>query len=100
MNNSGQKLSFTSMLPVFIVYIVWGSTYLAIRFVVREGSGFPPFAAASTRYLAAGGAVWLWARIAGKQLKPSRQEWVTLALAGVLMMAGGNWWVPSPSGRF
>jgi drug/metabolite transporter (DMT)-like permease len=90
MDKAEKQITFTSMIPVFIVYIVWGSTYLAIRFVAREGSGFPPFAAASSRYLVAGGAIWLWGLLSGRQLKPTKKDWTTLVLAGVLMMAGGN----------
>ncbi len=90
MNEPNQKLTLSSMIPLFIVYLVWGSTYLAIRFVAREGSGFPPFAAASARYLVSGGAIWIWARFSGKRMKPTKGEWTTLVLAGVLMMAGGN----------
>jgi hypothetical protein len=36
-------------LHLFVVYIVWGSTYLAIRIAVREGSGFPAFTMAGMR---------------------------------------------------
>ena len=90
MNEDQQKLTFTSLLPVFIVYVVWGSTYLAIRFVVREGSGFPPFTAAAWRYLAAGAVIWLWGLASKRRLRIERDEWLTLVLAGVLMLAGGN----------
>ena len=90
MNEDQQKLTFTSLLPVFIVYVVWGSTYLAIRFVVREGSGFPPFTAAAWRYLAAGAVIWVWGLARKRRLRIERDEWLTLVLAGVLMLAGGN----------
>jgi len=89
-NEDQQKLTFTSLLPVFIVYVVWGSTYLAIRFVVRDGSGFPPFTAAAWRYLAAGTIIWLWGLASKRRLRIERDEWLTLVLAGVLMLAGGN----------
>lgn len=85
-----QPLSLVRLLPVFIVYIVWGSTYLAIRLVVREGSGFPPFAAAAYRFLTAGALIWLWGRLTGKQMRLQREEWLTLVMSGVLMLTAGN----------
>ncbi len=37
------------LLNLAIVYVVWSSTYLAIRVAVREGGGFPPFTLGLTR---------------------------------------------------
>jgi drug/metabolite transporter (DMT)-like permease len=85
-----QPLSLVRLLPVFIVYVVWGSTYLAIRLVVREGSGFPPFAAAAYRFLTAGALILLWGRLTGKRMRLQREEWLTLALSGILMLTAGN----------
>ena len=36
-----QKLDRPGLLHLLVVYLVWGSTYLAIRVAVREGAGFP-----------------------------------------------------------
>lgn len=82
--------SFVTFLPVLVVYLVWGSTYLAIRFGVREGSGFPPFSLGAARYLTAGLLMLGWSALRKKRLKPNRQEWVTLILSGLLLMVGGN----------
>jgi drug/metabolite transporter (DMT)-like permease len=85
-----QPVTFVKLIPVFILYFVWGSTYLAIRIVVREGSGFPPFIAASTRFLAAAILILLWGVLTRKQMKPNREELLTMVLAGVLMPMFGN----------
>jgi drug/metabolite transporter (DMT)-like permease len=85
-----KQLSFTALVPVFIVYLAWGATYLAIRFGVREGSGFPPFSFASLRYLSAGGLLWLWSVLRRRRITPTKAEWSTLALSGLLMLVGGN----------
>lgn len=90
MNEKDQPLTLTKLLPVLILYFVWGSTYLAIRFVVREGSGFSPFSAAAMRYLAAGGAILLWGLVVKRNLRPTPRELLILGLAGGLLMAGGN----------
>jgi drug/metabolite transporter (DMT)-like permease len=85
-----QQINLVSLVPILILYVVWGSTYLAIRIVVREGSGFPPFAAASSRFLVAGGLIMLWGLLSKKQMKPNREEVLTMVLAGVLMLSLGN----------
>ena len=85
-----ERLDLKSLIPVLIVYLAWGATYLAIRFGVREGSGFPPFSFASLRYLSAGAMLWLWGLFRKRQIRPSREDWTTLILAGLLMLLGGN----------
>jgi len=73
-----------------IVYVVWGSTYLAIRLAVRPEGGFPPFALGSLRMLLAGGILLGWAAIHGTRVALSRRDAVTLAVAGLLMLPLGN----------
>ena len=58
--DSKQKISWEGLIYLVIIYIVWGSTYLAIRIAVREGSGFPPFMLGGTRVTLAGLVVLLW----------------------------------------
>ncbi len=72
------------------VYLVWGSTYLAIRFGVREGSGFPPFALGAIRTVVAGSALLLWALARRTSVRISRSEALTLVLAGLLMWPAAN----------
>lgn len=80
------------------IYILWGSTYLAIRFAIET---LPPFLMAGTRFLIAGGLLFMWARSRGVAL-PSRTQLRQAAIVGVLLLLGGNggvvWaeqWVPS-----
>ena len=70
-----------------IVYFVWGSTYLAILFAIET---LPPFAMAATRFLIAGGAMYLFARRFGGAAAPTRAEWRTTAIVGVLLLVFGN----------
>ncbi len=77
-------------LHLSIVYVVWGSTYLAIRIAVRPEGGFPPFALGSLRMLLAGGILLGWAAIRGTRVALSRRDAVTLAAAGLLMLPLGN----------
>lgn len=68
------------------VYLVWGSTYLAIRFAVET---IPPFLMAGTRFGTAGLVLLLWLRARG--VRPaSRAHWKAATIAGALMIVGGN----------
>jgi drug/metabolite transporter (DMT)-like permease len=72
-----------------VVYVVWGSTYLAILYAVRT---VPPFLGAGLRFFAAG-LVMLAVVLAVRgrsALRASRAELATGALVGVLMLCGGN----------
>jgi drug/metabolite transporter (DMT)-like permease len=68
------------------IYLVWGSTYLAIRYAIDT---IPPFLMAGTRFVVAGGALYLWSRLTGGE-RPTRAAWVATAVTGILMLAVGN----------
>jgi drug/metabolite transporter (DMT)-like permease len=67
------------------IYLIWGSTYLAIRFAIET---LPPFLMTAVRFLAAGAAMYLWARVRGVK-KPTRSQWLAATLVGVLMLSVG-----------
>ena len=67
------------------VYIVWGSTYLAIRFAVET---LPPLLMVGVRFLIAGSVLILWSRWRDRRW-PSSVDWKTSAVSGTLMLAGG-----------
>jgi drug/metabolite transporter (DMT)-like permease len=73
-----------------VVYVIWGSTYLAIRVAVREGSGFPPFLMAGLRTLVAAAILLGWAGCRRQRVRPHRSELVLLAGSGLLLWVGGN----------
>jgi drug/metabolite transporter (DMT)-like permease len=73
-------------LALIVVYIAWGSTYLAIRFAVES---IPPFLMAGTRFLIAGAVMVLWRRMAGDAW-PKRIEWRSAAIVGLFLLLGGN----------
>lgn len=85
--NTTTSASRTLVITAFaIVYIVWGSTYLAIRVAVET---MPPFLLAAVRFLVAGTAMFGWLRLRGMP-GPDRRQWLHVAIAGVLMLLGGN----------
>ncbi len=82
--------SWTGIASLFVVYIVWGSTYLAIRYAVREGSGFPAFWMAGSRTLL-GGLILFGLAIAMRQsLRLKRSDWVVTVVSSILLWNGGN----------
>jgi drug/metabolite transporter (DMT)-like permease len=68
------------------VYIIWGSTYLAILFAIET---LPPFLMAGTRFVTAGALIfaWSWSR---RERDPTRAEWRAAAIIGGLLIMGGN----------
>ncbi|MFC2025854.1 EamA family transporter [Chloroflexota bacterium] len=69
-----------------IVYLIWGSTYLAIRFAVDT---IPPFIMVGWRFLIAGILLYSW-RIVVKDRPPTRVEWRSAAIVGVFLIVGGT----------
>jgi drug/metabolite transporter (DMT)-like permease len=72
-----------------IVYVVWGSTYLAIRYAIE---GFPPLLSAALRFVVAALLLltYLVLRRGRFALRASRTQLVTAAASGILLLAGGN----------
>jgi len=83
-------LPLAGLLHLFVTYVVWGSTYLAIRVAVREGAGWGPFWMGATRVLVAAALLFLFNKLRGPRLKPTRSELGVLVATGLLLWVGGN----------
>src|SRR4029077_17852658 len=68
------------------VYLIWGSTYLAIRIAIET---IPPFTMAAVRFLTAGCLLYLWVRARGAAA-PTREHWINASWIGALLILGGN----------
>lgn len=68
------------------VYIVWGSTYLAILYAIET---LPPFLMAAVRFLIAGAILYAWS-MARSPRRPTRPEWRAAAIIGACLLLGGN----------
>lgn len=68
------------------VYIVWGSTYLAISFAIKT---IPPFVMAGLRFVVAGTILLVWRMAAGDPM-PTGREWRAAAILGLFLLVGGN----------
>jgi drug/metabolite transporter (DMT)-like permease len=69
------------------IYVIWGSTYLAIRFAIET---IPPLLMAGTRFLTAGILLYAWTLLRGEARRLTRAQWGAAALLGTLFFLGGN----------
>jgi drug/metabolite transporter (DMT)-like permease len=76
---------FWIALSLLAVYIIWGTTYLVIRFALE---GFTPYWMMGLRFVVAGGALYLFLRARGAP-NPTRRQWGSAALVGALLLGGG-----------
>src|SRR5438045_885075 len=80
-------LSGRMILAFAAVYIIWGSTYLAIRYAVET---LPPLLMAGARFAIAGAILLLWARLRGASGGPRRSDWRAGLMRGMRLLAGGD----------
>lgn len=93
------KVDFRVILAFAAIYVLWGSTYLAIRIAVQL---VPPLFAAGSRFFFAGTLLYAVMRVAGRE-RPSGKEWGSLLIIGSLMFVvtyGAVFWAEQyvPSG--
>jgi drug/metabolite transporter (DMT)-like permease len=85
-----QRYSVIGLLNLLVTYVVWGSTYLAIRVAVREGAGWGPFWLGAMRVLVAAAALFAINAIRSARIRPTRGELGVLVATGLLLWVGGN----------
>ncbi len=74
------------LLAFALLYLIWGSTYLAIRISIET---IPPLLMAGVRFLIAGAVLYAWERWRGAR-KPRAKEWCTAAIVGACLIFAGN----------
>jgi drug/metabolite transporter (DMT)-like permease len=74
------------LLAFFLIYFIWGSTYLAIRYAIDT---IPPFLMAGTRFLTAGLLMYGFMRMRGAA-NPGLLQWRQLSVVGMFLFLGGN----------
>lgn len=76
------------LIPLALValYVIWGSTYLGIRYALQS---YPPFLLAGVRFLGAGVALFGFLRWRGVAV-PTPRQWRNAAVTGVLLLGFGN----------
>ncbi len=87
MNDGRSHASRAQIIAAFAsIYLVWGSTYLAIRYAVQT---IPPFLMGGLRFVVSGALLYMWARSRGAP-RPTRLHWRNAIIAGAFLLLGGN----------
>lgn len=73
------------IVALLIVYIVWGTTYLGIRYALES---FPPYLLMGIRFTVAGGGLLAFMRLRGSPL-PTLKQWRSALIIGGLLLVGG-----------
>lgn len=81
----GRPSRLALLLAFFAIYVVWGSTYIAIRYAVES---IPPLVVAGVRHSVAGITLFAWAWLRG--YRPRRREWQASLVLGTLYFAIGH----------
>ncbi|MGB6545267.1 MAG: EamA family transporter [Candidatus Acidiferrales bacterium] len=81
MEATAHRPKWKTLLAFAIIYLVWGSTFLAIRVGVHE---VPPFLLAATRFLIAGLILCVWA-IARGERSPTTRQWKSVSFLAILI---------------
>ena len=82
----GSKLGARVWIGLSLVYVIWGSTYLAIKLGVDT---LPPFPMLGVRFLLAGAILFAWCARRGLP-RPTRAQWGAAAVVGALLPGIGN----------
>lgn len=85
-SNQGRSQSIKIALAFSAIFVIWGTTYLAIRIAVET---IPPFMMAGTRFLIAGSLVFIFLLVRGVPI-PRRFHWRSAIIVGALLLLGGN----------
>jgi drug/metabolite transporter (DMT)-like permease len=87
LNDGRSHASRAQIIAAFAtIYVIWGSTYLAIRYAVET---IPPFVMGGVRFLISGTILYLWSRYRGAP-RPTRIHWRNAIIAGGFLLLGGN----------
>jgi drug/metabolite transporter (DMT)-like permease len=86
LSQTGRPSRAKIVLAFGAIYIIWGSTYLAIRFAVQT---IPPFWMAGARFLLAGSILYTFMRSRGTP-PPLQKHWLAAAAVGALLLVGGH----------
>src|SRR4030095_4171450 len=86
MNYSISSSKWLVILAFAAIYVIWGSTYLAILFAIGD---IPPFLMSALRFLAAGFILYLWRTVKGKK-QADFNSFGKNVVCGILMLAGGT----------
>jgi drug/metabolite transporter (DMT)-like permease len=76
-----------TILAFFGIYVIWGSTYLAIRFTLET---LPPLISSGLRFFLAGIILYIFVRLTSKVENPTLPQWRSASIIGGFLILGGN----------
>jgi len=85
--NESSPFKTRMVLAFAAVYLIWGSTYLAIRFTIET---LPPFLSAGLRFFLAGLILYIFARYKNREPAPQPKHWQAAFIIGGFLLLGGN----------
>ena len=88
-----QELRTRGFFHLTLVYLIWGSTFLGIKFAVRGEGGFPPYTLAAIRVGIAALIMFSISFFSGKSLRVTQSTLFQLIGTGLLLWVGGHAWV-------
>ena len=80
------KFQLKIVLAFAAIYIIWGSTYLAILFAIHD---IPPLLMSGIRFMVAGILLFGWCAFKGEKL-PNFSSFIKNSFCGILMLLGGT----------
>lgn len=89
--HSGFSHCWIGLLALAIIYFVWGTNFVAIRFAIES---IPPFLMAGTRFFIAGGLIFVWVRFRG-EARPAARAMAPSVIQGIwlnVLGTGGLVW--------
>ena len=87
MSPSEKQLRLKIIIAFGLVYVFWGSTYLAMRIAVMD---IPALSMTGLRYLIAGPLMLVWCAFSGRRVRITKTDFVRVLIIGVLLLTGGN----------
>jgi drug/metabolite transporter (DMT)-like permease len=87
MTAAQKQHQFRVALCFALVYVFWGSTYLAIKIAVEH---IPAALMGASRFLISGPLMLVWCAATGRTLKVSKHDFLRVAIIGILLLTGGN----------
>ena len=87
MNSAAPPSRWMVIVAFALVYVFWGSTYLAIGIGVEH---IPPALMCAVRFIIAGVVMLAWCALTGRRIRHSSRELMHMAVVGILLLMGGN----------
>ena len=87
MSSENSSFRLQVIIAFALVYVLWGSTFLAIGIAVKH---IPPVVMGAARFTIAGAVMLVWCALRGKRVRLSRHEFLRLGMIAILLLCTGN----------